>query len=349
MRKRSLTILPLSIALAVVSASAQSGTVVLDEIHAVSLEGNLVGDSPNRVAMVYLPPEYERQKKSRYPVVYFLGGFGVSDSAARIGRGVVFAEIITRAVAEKRVPPIIVVIANGGNRFGGSFYTNSIATGNWEDYVVRDLVSYIDGKYRTMPRGESRGIAGHSMGGYGAIKLAMKHPAIFGAAYGTSSCCLDLFPGKDPTDDNLQEAAAVKSWEEAATIKKFFVRTSLAQASAFSPNPSKPPFFADFPVSKSAEPDTNSEYVKARWLANGPIYMVDGYRTNLAALRGIAFDAGTREDRIQAANRVFSDALRRNRIEHTFEVFEGGHNDKVLERFETKILPFFSRTLVFQK
>jgi enterochelin esterase-like enzyme len=349
MRKRSLSILPLTIALVACSASAQSDTIVLDEIHAASLEGNLIGDSPNRVAMVYLPPDYNRQKNTRYPVAYFLGGFGVTDSAARITRGTRFVQAISRAIAEKRVPPLIVVIANGGNRFGGSYYTNSIATGNWEDYVVRDLVSHVDGKYRTIARSESRGITGHSMGGYGAIKLAMKHPDVFGAVYGTSSCCLDQFPGKEPTDAQMQEAAAIQSWGEFAATKKFLVRTLVAQASAFSPNPSKPPFFADFPLTKSGEPDSTGDYAKARWLANIPKYMVDSHLTNLAALRGIAFSAGTREPGIQSANRTLSEVLRRNKIEHTYEVFEGGHNDKVFERIETRILPFFSRTLVFQK
>jgi len=348
--RRRFTVLPLFLmACAADATSAQNGAIVLDEIHAVSLEGNLVGDSPDRVALVYLPPDYDRLQRISYPVVYFLGGFGVSDSAARVNRGARFVALISRAIADKRVPPLIVVIANGGNRFGGSYYTNSIATGNWEDYVVRDLVSHVDGKYRTMARAESRGIAGHSMGGYGALKLAMKHPTVFGAVYGTSSCCLDLFPGKDPTGSQLQEAAAVKSWEEAAAIRKFFVKTSLAEASAFSPNPSKPPFFADFPLTNSGESGANSEYAKARWLANVPTYMVDSYRTNLGALRGIAFDAGTKENQIQAANRTLSDVLRRNKIQHTFEVFEGGHNDKVFERIETRILPFFSRTLIFEK
>lgn len=330
------------------ATSAQNGTIVLDEIHAVSLEGNLVGDSPDRVALVYLPPDYDRQK-TRYPVVYFLGGFDVSDSAARINRGARLLQSISRAIAGKTVPPLIVVIANGGNKFGGSFYTNSIATGNWEDYIVRDLVNYIDGKYRTLARAESRGIAGHSMGGYGAIKLAMKHPDVFGVVYGTSSCCLDLLPGKEPTDSQLREAAAIKSWSEAAATKRFLVRMALAEASAFSPNPAKPPFFADFPLNRPGAADENGENAKARWLANIPIHMIDSYRTNLAALRGIAFDAGTKEEGIQAANRVLSGALRRNKIEHSFEVFEGGHNDKAFERIETKILPFFSRTLVFQK
>lgn len=350
MTRRSLIVLALFIvACTAAPTSAQNGNIVLDEIHAVSLEGNLVGDSPNRVAMVYLPPDYERQPTTRYPVVYFLGGFDVSDSAALINRGAKFVQPISRAIAEKKVPPLIVVIANGGNRFGGSFYTNSIATGNWEDYIVRDLVAHIDGKYRTLARAESRGISGHSMGGYGAIKLAMKHPNVFGAVYGTSSCCLDLLPGVEPTDGQLQEATTMKSWSDVAAMKKFFVRMAVAEASAFSPNPAKPPFFADFPLNKQSDSDANAESARARWLANTPTHMVDGYRANLDALRGIAFDAGTKEEGIQAANRVFSVTLRRNGIEHSFDVFEGGHNDKVFERVETRILPFFARTLVFGK
>lgn len=331
-----------------VSAPSQTGAVINDEFHAVSLEGNLMGDSPNRSVLVYLPPDYERQKKIRYPAVYFLQGFGASDAEGRKKRFNSFVETINRLIAEGKINPVIFVMPDGSNRFGGSFYTNSIATGNWEDYIVRDLVGYVDKKYRTIAKAESRGIAGFSMGGYGAIKLAMKHPDVFGATYGTSACCMNLFPGKNPTDKQLEEAAAIKSWEDAAKVKNFFVRVALAYAPVFSPNPSKPPFFADFPLNKPGEPDANAENAKARWLANIPTYMVDGYRTNLLALRGIAFDAGTKEEFIQTPNREFSETLKRNRIEHTFEVFEGGHGDKVAERMETKILPFFSRHLVFQ-
>ncbi|CAN5509011.1 alpha/beta hydrolase family protein [soil metagenome] len=350
MRKLYLSILSLSIlTCAFASILAQSGSIESGEFHAVSLEGNLIGDSPERNILVYLPPGYERQKNIRYPVIYFLQGFAAGDNAARKKLFGEFAEIINRLIAAKKIKPIIFVTPDGNNKFGGSFYTNSITTGNWEDYIVRDSVSYIDKKYRTIAKPESRGIGGFSMGGYGAIKLAMKHPDVFGAVYGTSPCCLNLFPGKSPTDKQLEEASAVKSWEDFAKLKNFFVQLAFAYAPAFSPNPSKPPFFADFPFSKTGETNSSAESAKARWLANIPNFMVDQYRSNLSRLRGIAFDAGTKEEGfIQIPSREFSETLKRNRIEHSFEVFEGGHGDKLAERMEKKILPFFSQKLAFE-
>ena len=348
MKKYCLCVLSLFIAFAfaVETLSAQSGSVVRDEFHAAALEGNLIGDSPNRTILVYLPPHYQVVKKTRYPVIYFLHGFAAGDAETRRKQFDGFVQIIDRLIVDRKISPVIFVMPDGNNKFGGSFYTNSIATGNWEDYIVNDTVSFIDKKYRTIAKPESRGIAGFSMGGYGAIKLAMKHPDVFAAVYGTSSCCVNLFPGKSPTAKQLEEAAALKSFDAAANHKSFFVQLTLAYAAAFSPNPAKPPFYADFPDGS----DASAENAKARWLANIPNFMVDQYRTNLSKLRGIAFDAGTKEEGfIQQPNREFSETLKRNRIKHTFEVLEGGHGDKLNERIEFKILPFFSRLLISEK
>jgi enterochelin esterase-like enzyme len=349
MRKLCLSILSLLIiAAAVVSTSAQNGAIVNDEIHAAALEGNLVGDSPKRSVLVYLPPDYERQKKMRYPVIYLLHGFSRKGNLTWIESKYINVEIINRLIAEKKISPMIIVMPDGKNRYGGSMYTNSITTGNWEAYIVRDLVAYIDKKYRTLPNAESRGIAGHSMGGYGAIKLAMKNPDVFAAFYGTSSCCLNIFPGKNPTSKQMEEAAALKSFEEAEKAP-FGVQVTFAYAASFSPNPEKPPFFSDYPMSiGSGDADAAAEYAQARWLANIPTYMVDQYLTNLRQLHAIAFDAGTKEPAIQTSSRRFSEILKRNKIKHTFEVFEGGHVDKVAERIETRILRFFSQELVSQ-
>jgi S-formylglutathione hydrolase FrmB len=330
--------------------SAQSGKLINDEFHAVSLEGNLIGDSPKRSVLVYLPPNYDRQTKIRYPVVYLLHGFTgqianktwiIENEGLRMNIGAVMNKLIVAG----KINPMIVVMPDGSNKFGGSFYTNSITTGNWEDFITRDLVSYIDKKYRTLPNAESRGIAGHSMGGYGAIKLAMKNPDVFGAVYGTSACCLDYYPSRLPKMF-FEEAATIKSWEEGEKAN-FFARTFLANAAAWSPNPSQPPFFADFPVGKKGAQDAVAENAEAQWLANTPMWMVDQYRANLMQLRGIAFDVGTKEELLNSI-REFSDKLKRIKIQHTFEEFEGDHINKVAERIETRTMPFFSRTLVFQ-
>lgn len=108
----------------------------------------------------------------------------------------------------------------------------------------------------------------------------------------------------------------------------------------------KPPFYSEYPFSENSDDSERSAAVLARWHANIPTYMADQFVTNFRRLRAIAFDAGTQELSIQNSNRQFADALKRNKIDHAFEVFEGGHTDQVRERIETKMLPFFSRTLV---
>jgi enterochelin esterase-like enzyme len=336
---------------AVVSVSAQGGKIINDEMRAVSLAGNLIGDSPKRSVLVYLPPNYDRQTAVRYPVVYLLHGFRpianktwlTENEGLRMNVGA----MINKLIAENKVRPMILVMPDGSNKFSGSFYTNSVTTGNWEDFITRDLVSFIDKKYRTMPNAASRGIVGHSMGGYGAIKLAMKNPDIYGAIYATSPCCLDAYPSLVTPDESMVEASNIKSWEE---IEKagFFARTFLASAAAFSPNPAKPPFFADFPVKTKGESDASAEQAQARWLANTPMWMIDQYRGNLTRLRGFAFDVGTKEDLLDSV-REFSAVLKRNKIQHIFEEFDGDHINKTAERIETRVMPFFSRTLAFQK
>ena len=350
MKKHSLGILSFFIiACAIVSASAQGGSIISDEVHAVSLEGNLVGDSPKRNVLVYLPPDYGKQTKTRYPVIYLLHGFTVAANKTWIieneGLQMNIGAMMNKLIAAQKARPMILVMPDAGNKFSGSFYTNSITTGNWEDFITRDLVKYVDKKYRTLPNPENRGIAGHSMGGYGAVKLAMKNADVFSAVYATSPCCLDAYPNLNAPDDFMVEASNIKSWEDIEKAS-FFARTFLASAAAFSSNPAKPPFFADFPVKKKGETDAIAEQAQARWLANTPMWMIDQYRANLARLRGVAFDVGTKEDLLNSI-REFSDALKRNKIQHIFEEFDGDHIDKTAERVETRIIPFFSRTLEF--
>jgi len=335
----------------VVSISGQSGKIINDEMHAVSLEGNLIGDSAKRNILVYLPPNYDKQPEVRYPVVYLLHGFSgpgnqtwmIENQGLRMNMRI----IMDKLIAEQKVRPMVIVMPDGRNKFGGSFYTNSITTGNWEDFATRDLVSFIDEKYRTISKAESRGIAGHSMGGYSAVKLAMKNPDIYGSIYATSPCCLDAYPNVNTPSRFMIEASAVKSWEEIERAT-FLSRTFIASAAAFSPNPAKPPFFADFPVKVRGEPDAVAEQALARWLANTPMWMIDQNRANLKRLRGIAFDVGTSEDLLNSI-RQFSGALKRNKIEHLFEEFDGDHIDKTGVRIETRIMPFFSRTLAFEQ
>jgi S-formylglutathione hydrolase FrmB len=180
---------------------AQDGRLVREKVHAVSLEKNVTGESPDRSVSVYLPPSYDRSPGKRYPVIYLLHGITDTDETwihpwTKSGDPwQTIPDVMNHGIAEKRFGEMIVVMPNELTNWGGSFYTNSSVTGNWEDFTVTELVKYIDGKYRTLARAASRGLAGHSMGGYGAVKLGMKHPDVYSVVYGINPAVLGF--GRD--------------------------------------------------------------------------------------------------------------------------------------------------------
>jgi S-formylglutathione hydrolase FrmB len=329
-----------------------TGSVVEVTVPGPALAGNLLGETGRRAVNVYLPPSYARDPARRYPAVYLLHGYQGSHAQWMAGgKEWNIRDVMDRLIAQGKVGEMIVVMPDARNKFGGSFYTNSATTGNWEDFLVTDLVAAIDGRYRTLARPASRGIAGHSMGGYGAIKLAMKFPHRFGAVYAHSPACLawggDLTPESPAWDTTL----SFRDWKDLQPNgKDYLAQAFLALSAAWSPNPARPPFFADLPVATKG-PLRRREEVIARWSANMPVAMVDQYRSNLARLRGIGFDVGTRDEfpHIPLGARALAAALRRNGIRHTYEEYEGDHNNRVPHRIEVKLLPFFSRTLAFEK
>ena len=147
---------------------------------APSLEGNLLGDPSEIDVAVETPASYTTELGRRYPVVYFLAGYGESASVASIG--VELQELVERGAA----PEMTLVAVSGENALGGSFYVDSPVSGRWESAVVDDVDAAIDARYRTLPTPASRGIAGFSTGGYGALALAMTHADVFGAVYALS-------------------------------------------------------------------------------------------------------------------------------------------------------------------
>jgi S-formylglutathione hydrolase len=332
-------------------ATAQHGAVVETTIDSPSLKGNLVGDPTRRPLSIYLPPSYYDQPTRRYPAIYLLHGYqGSHEQWMAGGKEWNIRDVMDALIRDGKVREMIVVMPEANNRYGGSFYTNSVATGNWEDYIAQDLVAFVDGKYRTVPAAASRGIAGHSMGGYGALKLAMKHPDRFSAAYGLSSACLGWGDDLSLTSSAWAATLSFRGFDDLKPDKKLYLSQAyMALAAAWSPNPANAPLFADLPVvRRDGGPERVAE-VEARWSANMPLAMVDQYRTNLRRLRGIAFDVGRRDQftHIPPTNRAFAAALKRNGVEHTFEEYDGDHNDQAPHRIAEKLLPFFARALDF--
>jgi enterochelin esterase-like enzyme len=219
-------------------------------------------------------------------------------------------------------------------------YSNSATTGDWEAFVSRDLVAYVDGHYRTLADVSSRGLAGHSMGGYGTIRIGMKHPEVFSSIYILSACCMP--PNSNPSGPAFAKAEAVTSAADLASAD-FGTKAMIASAAAWSPNPRNPPLFFDLPIKGG----TVQPSIAAKWAANAPLAMVDQYATNLKKLHAIAMDAGDKDEGIAAATKILHEMLVAYGIEHTFEIYEGNHVNRIGERLETKVLPFFSSQLSF--
>ena len=131
-------------------------------------------------------------------------------------------------------------------------YSNSVTVGDWETFVTKELVSYIDSHYRTLPRVSSRGLAGHSMGGYGTMRLGMKSPDVFSSIYALSPCCMEPGVSNPGMKEMMKKVEALKTDDEVKT-QSFFALAMLASAAAWSPNPKKPPFFIDLPF-RDGEP-----------------------------------------------------------------------------------------------
>lgn len=313
-------------ALAALPAAARVEQVT---VHGASLEGNLEANSPDRNVYVILPPSYDTAKKRHYPVVYFLHGF--TATAEKYMDYVKFGEAVEQFATANEM---IFVVPDSYTKQGGSMYSTSPTVGNFERFVAKDLVAWIDGHYRTLARRESRGLAGHSMGGYGTLRIGMKYPEVFSSLYAMSSCCLSA--RRAVPDDAKFE----KMTMEQALNADFFGKAYFATAAAFSPDPMRPPFYADF-VTQEGKTDT---MVEARWAANAPSVFVAQYVPALKSMRAIAMDVGDK-DFLLDDNKLMDGELTRFGIVHSFMLYDGDHANRIPQRVREFVLPFFAEHL----
>lgn len=179
--------------LASIALHAKSGNKERIKVYSHALEGNLIGDPADREVTVYLPPSYATETHKSFPVLYMLHGF-TDDDSQWFGweeHWINLHEVLDSAIEAGLSEEMIVVMPNAFNAFQGSFYSSNITIGDWEAFVTRELVAYIDSHYRTLANRNSRGLAGHSMGGYGTIRLGMKNPDIYSSIYLLSACCME--------------------------------------------------------------------------------------------------------------------------------------------------------------
>jgi enterochelin esterase family protein len=310
----------------------KQGTVTVLKHESRVLKNNPLGDAHVRDLYVYLPPDYDETAEKRYPTVYVLTGFTgrgrmlLNDQAFQPN----FAERMDKLINENRIKPMIAVLPDCFTRYGGAQYINSTATGNYEDYLTEEIVSFVDENFRTISDRNSRAVMGKSSGGYGALICGLRHADKFGLVCSTSGdcyfehCYLPDVPKAFRAIKGDPRRFLERFLAEEKKGKADFAGLNIVGMSAcYSPEESAEMGF-DLPFDlRTGEilPD-----VWRRWLEHDPARLCEKYADNLKSLKLLFIDAGTRDEFfLDVGAKILSDKLGKLRISHIYEEFNDGH------------------------
>jgi enterochelin esterase-like enzyme len=315
--------------------------IVVDSVFSRGLVANVVGDSPTRRVLVYLPPSYPREPTRRYPVLYMLHGATSLPEEWLTGvyQGMNLQVTLDSLIAAGTVSEFILVMPDANNALEASFYTNSPATGHWQDFVVQDLVRHVDGRYRTDPTRAHRALFGHSMGGFGALAIGFEHPNVFGLVYASSPCCMGFFGRLAPSGPAWSALSTITSWKSAPDR----VRTVLGMAAALDGNKSDPRLFSELPFRAQNGAMVPNQPAQSRWLARMPPGLASAMVRRGGRAPVIYIEAGSQETDILTGIRLLRDRLDSLRVPYSDTVFVGGHIDRVRDRFIEHMLPMVGR------
>lgn len=308
------------------------GRVILETIESAILKKNPLKDPHQRQLAIYLPPRYEVNRS--YPVIFLLPGFA-SKNITLLNREP-FSEAIDekmdKLIAAGTIQPMIIIIPDCFTYYGGSQYRNSEAFGNYESYLIQEIVPYVKSKFKLSLSPTQWAIMGKSSGGYGALSLGLRYPEIFGIVachsgdMGFEYCYLPDFPEAMLT---LEKAGGIPAF-----MKKFYTSPKkstayfltlniLAMAAAYSPNLQQAPYFFDLPFYLHTG-EINQD-IWQQWLRCDPIRLIDEHPSALQQLK-IYLDCGRQDEyRLYAGSRILSAKLQGLGIDHCYEEFDDGH------------------------
>ena len=280
---------------------------------------NVPGFNSPKLATVYLPEGYDPNGTVRYRVVYFL--HGVNNTYNSPNYNPVYG-VMDQLIGNKLIEPVILVRPDGSAPpYLGSFYTNSALYGPCEDWIYNYLVNYIDANYKTKTQRNNRVIFGHSMGGYGSMKMAFKHPELYRAVASLAGPLeFTIFIGMIPY--LIAETGQSSPPYNFAPTNGLFSIYAFSIFGAFTPNLSNPPYFVDLMVNPSGSVNwpvfaTMKTHCPARLSMN--ISASD----NL----GIYFDCGSADELgMLAFNVSFKDTLTVRNIPYQFKIFPGANH-----------------------
>lgn len=328
-----------------------TGRIILDSIESVCLKGNPLNDPYQRNLVIYLPPGYD-SSNHKYPVLFFLPGF--------TGKGLTLLnreaftegldERLNRLIHEGTIKPMIVVMPDCFTYYGGSQYLNSDATGQYETYIVNELVPYIKNNFKVSNDRLQWAIAGKSSGGYGAITLGMRHPNIFSIIACHSGdmafeyCYLPDFPQSMIEIEKHGGVAEFMNYfysQAKKTSSSLVALNTIAMSAAYSPNKKILPHHIDLPF--DLKTGAIRDEIWEKWLSYDPVRSIEEYGKSISDLK-IFIDCGIRDEfRLFAGSRILSSKLKRLQIDHVYEEFDDTHM-KVSYRYD-RSLQFISQSV----
>lgn len=331
---------------------AAKGRVVFIEHESQILKGNPLGDPHKRKFPVYLPPGYDSSPQQHYPVIFGLIGFTGTGAMYLNWKFLSpsFDTLLDDLILTKKMPGVIYVMPDCMTYLGGSQYVNSTAVGNYEDYIVEELVPLIDREFRTTGK---RGCVGGSSGGIGSFTLATKYPEIFQAF--ADHCGDSAFEysylGEVPRFVQAMEKYDYKIEKFVKAIPEiqpkddsFMALLNLTAMSAcYSPNPQTKPLGFDLPV----DPYTGKlrDDVWEKWKKFDPVNMVEPYRDNLKKLKFCFIDCGKRDQfHLYLGSRQLHQKLNEFGIPHVYEEYDSDHGTLRREQ-KKKSIPLVVKAL----
>ena len=316
-----------------------AGTVANIRHESEVLKNNPLGDPHVRDLFVYLPPGYD-ESDDRYPTVYCLTGFTgrgkqlLNDNPFRPN----LAERMDRALASGKIRPMIAVLPNCFTYYGGAQYINSTATGNYEDYLTREIVAFVDENFRTVNDRGSRAVMGKSSGGYGSLIMGLRHADVFGLVCSTAG---DAYFEYCYPMDFAKAFRVIKG-----DVKKFMTDfwstekqgkddhaalNTIGMAACYSPNGTE----IDMPFDLGT--GEIRQDVWQRWLEHDPVRLAEKHVGALKWLNLLFIDAGTRDEfALDIGAKILSKKLTELEVPHIHEEFDDGHFS-ISYRFERSL------------
>jgi hypothetical protein len=305
------------------------------EIESEVLRGNALGDPHVRPLWVYVPPGYDDDPQRRFPCVYVIQGLtGQLDMwRNREAFRPSYLENIDELFGSGEAPSALVAFVDCWTSLGGSQFLNSPATGRYQDFLCDEVVAFVDGRYRTIPDRDHRGIQGKSSGGYGALVTPMLRADVFSALASHAgdalfeACYLPEFAKSVRALREKYGGSYDRFWEDFRARPAFskeeddVLLNDWCMAACYSADD-------DGTVRLPFEVATGRliDEVWRRWLDKDPVRMVPRFADQLRSMRAIWLDGGTRDEWFLDNGAVaVSKELEAIGVEHTLELFDAGH------------------------